>query len=172
VRRSDGTELVFVDPSFAVLSPSRYFDVSRLAGVARTIDLCYIGLSAFGIVIDDPLRTSEIVRQARGPECSGIAPNGPSTLQINRVAYDDPASVFNGCRRSVTLGATRITNGGGATIWYTDPYGSAARSASFVGGIKQYIAVTNNSTAGDIDRVAFGADLDPCLPCSNIHAPN
>jgi len=172
LRRTDGTEIAYIDPSYAVSSPSRYFDVTQLNAIARTIDLCYIGLSATGQLIDDPLRASEIVRRARGPECSAIAPNGPLTLRINRIAYDDPRSVFNGCRRRVTLGATRISNGGGSTVWFSDPYGGAARSASFSGGIKQYIGVINNSSAGNADRVAFGADLDPCLPGSNIHAPN
>jgi hypothetical protein len=170
--RTDGSELVFVDPSYSVASPSRYFDVAQFTGVSRTIDLCYIGISASGVLIDDPLRAFEIVRQARGPECSAIAPNGPFTQRINRIAYDDPRSVFNGCRRHVTLGTTRITNGGGSTLWYSDPYGRATRAASFTGGVKQFIGVINNSTAGAVDRVAFGADLDPCLPGSNIHAPN
>ena len=144
-------------------SPSRYFNVATLNGLARTVDLCYIGFSIAGELIDDPLRAALIVRQARGPECSGIAPNGPATPRVTRIPYDDPRSVFNGCRRNVTLGATRITNGGGSTIWYSDPYGRAARAGSFIGGVKQYVEVVNNSTAGDIDRVAFGADLDPCL---------
>ena len=170
--RSDGSELCLVDPSFAVTSPSRYFDVTRLNAVARSVDLCYVGFSATGVLIDDPLRATLIVRQARGPECSAIAPNGPFTSRVNRIAYDDPRSVFNGCRRHVTLGATRITNGGGSTIWYSDPYGCATRAGSFTGGVKQFVSAINNSTAGDIDRVAFGADLDPCLPGSNIHAPN
>ena len=164
--------LSFVDPSYSVASPSRFFDVAQFTGVSRTIDLCYVGISASGALIDDPLRAFEIVRQARGPECSTIAPNGPFTPRVNRIAYDDPRSVFNGCRRHVTLGATRITNGGGSTIWYSDPYGRATRSASFTGGVKQFVGVINNSTAGAVDRVAFGADLDPCLPGSNIHAPN
>ena len=170
--RTDGTELVFVDPSYSVASPSRFFDVAQFTGVSRTIDLCYVGISASGALIDDPLRAFEIVRQARGPECSTIAPNGPFTPRVNRIAYDDPRSVFNGCRRQITLGATRIVNGGGSTIWYSDPYGRATRSASFTGGVKQFVGVLNNSTAGAVDRVAFGADLDPCLPGSNIHAPN
>jgi hypothetical protein len=172
LRRTDGTELVFVDPSYAVASPSRYFNVATLNGLARTVELCYVGFSIAGELIDDPLRAALIVRQARGPECSGIAPNGPATPRVTRIPYDDPRSVFNGCRRNVTLGATRITNGGGSTIWYSDPYGRAARAGSFIGGVKQYVEVVNNSTAGDIDRVAFGADLDPCLSGSNIHAPN
>jgi len=173
LRRTDGAELVYLDPSYAVTSPSRYFDTTRLNAVARSIDLCYVGISATGVLIDDPLRSSEIVRQARGPECEAIAPNGPATLRINRIAYDDPRSVFNGCRRLVTLGATRISNGGGSTTtWYSDPYGRAARTGSFAGAVKQFVSANNNSTAGNIDRVAFGADLDPCLPGSNIHAPN
>jgi hypothetical protein len=172
LRRSDGTELVYVDPSYAVSSPSRYYDLGRLNAVARSIDLCYIGISATGVVIDDPLNATLIVRQARGPECSAVAPFGPFTPRVNRIDYDDPRSVFNGCRRRVTLGATRISNGGGGTVWYSDPYGRAARAGSFTGGVKQFVSAINNSTAGDIDRVAYGADTDPCLPGSNIHAPN
>ncbi|HTN49469.1 MAG TPA: hypothetical protein VMK32_08575 [Burkholderiaceae bacterium] len=172
LRRLDGSELVFVDPSFAVTSPSRYFDVTQVNGLARTVNLCYIGISLSGEVIDDPDRAALIVRQARGPECSGIAPNGPFTLRVNRVGFDDPRSVFNGCRRTVTIGTTRIVNGGGGTLWYTDPYGAAARTASFVGGVRQYVGVINNSGAAAIDRIAFGAELDPCLSGSNIHAPN
>lgn len=171
--RTDGTELVYVDPSFAVLSPSRYYDLARIAAVARTIDLCYIGIGAGGEVIDDPLRAAEIVRQARGPECASVAPNGPATPRVIRISYDDPRSPFNGCRRTVTLGATRLSNGGGtATLYYTDPYGRAARVGPFSGGIKQYVAVVSNGTASDVDRAAFGGDTDPCLSGSNIHAPN
>jgi hypothetical protein len=172
LRRSDGTELVFVDPAFGVTSPSRFYDLGRLAALGRTVDLCYIGFSLTGELIDDPLRAALIVRQARGPECSAIAPNGPATLRINRIPYDDPRSSFNGCRRQVTLGATRIANGGGGTLWYTDPYGRAARAGSFAGGVRQYIGTITNTTAGDADRVAFGADLDPCLSGSSVHAPN
>jgi len=170
--RNDGTELVYVDPSYEVSSPSRYYELTRVDAVARSIDLCYVGVSATGELIDDPLRASLIVRQARGPECSAIAPNGPFTPRVNRIAYDDPSSVFNGCRRIVTLGATRITNGGGSTVWYSDPYGRASRVGSFTGGVKQFVSAVNNGIAGEIDRVAIGADLDPCLPGSNIHAPN
>jgi hypothetical protein len=123
-------------------------------------------------LVDDPANAALIVRQARGPECAGIAPNGPLTPRVNRVSFDDPRSVFNGCRRAVTLGTTRITNGGGGTTWYTNPYGGAARVGTFTGGVRQYVGAFNNSTAAAIDRVAVGSELDPCLPGSNIHAPN
>lgn len=168
--RSDGSELVFVDPWYSVASPSRYFDVARLNGVARTVDLCYIGYTLAGELIDDPLSASRIVRQARGPECSALAPLGPATPRISRIAFDDPRSTFNGCRRHVTLGAARIANAGGGTLLYTDPYGRAARVSSFSGGVRQYVGAIN--TAGDPDRVAFGSDIDPCLTGSGIHAPN
>jgi hypothetical protein len=172
LRRTDGSELVFIDPSFAVTSPSRYFDVARLNAIARTVELCYLGFNAAGELIDDPLRAPTLVRQARGPECASIAPLGPATPRIARVAFDDTASPFNGCRRRVTLGATRITNAGGGTLWYSDPYGRATRGTSFNGGVRQFVSVVNNSTVGEVDRVAFGADLDPCFPGSGIHAPN
>lgn len=172
LRRTDGSELVFIDPSFAVTSPSRYFDVARLNAIARTVELCYLGFNAAGELIDDPLRAPTLVRQARGPECASIAPLGPATPRIARVAFDDTASPFNGCRRRITLGATRITNAGGGTLWFSDPYGRAARGTSFNGGVRQFVSVVNNSTVGEVDRVAFGADLDPCFPGSGIHAPN
>ncbi len=171
--RSDGTELVFVDPSFAVASPSRYFDSTRIDAIGHSIDLCYIGINAVGILIDDPLRAGEIVLQARGPECAAVAPNGPSTPLITRVSYNDPRSPFNGCRRTVTLGATRISNGGGSTTtFYSDPYGRATRTGSFAGSVKQSVSQTGNAAAAAIDRVGFGGDTDPCLSGSNIHAPN
>ncbi len=170
--RTDATELVFLDPAFNVRSASRYFDVARFDGVARTIDLCYIGIAANGFVVDDPLLAAQVTRSARGPECQAIAPNGPATPRINRVAYDDPLSPFNGCRRSVDVGLTRISNGGGATLWFSDPYGRAARSASFTGGVRQFVGVINNSATTGLDRVSFGTDVDSCVAGNNIHAPN
>jgi len=170
--RTDATELVFLDPSFAVRSASRYFDVAQIDGVARTVDLCYIGLSAGGLVIDDPLLAGQIVRQARGPECAAIAPNGPATAVVNRVRFDDLTSPFNGCRRSTGLGLTRINNTTPTTIWYSDPYGQATRSTTFTGGVKQFVVTINNSATTGLDRVIFGTDIDFCVAGSNIHAPN
>jgi hypothetical protein len=124
------------------------------------------------VLIDDPLRTGEMVRQARGPECAFLAPNGPATLRVQRVPFDDPRSIFNGCRRTVTIGQTRIANANGVTVWYTDPYGRGARSTTFPGAVKQFVGAIANNTAGDVDRVAFGASVDPCIAGSGVHAPN
>jgi hypothetical protein len=38
--------------------------------------------------------------------------------------------------------------------------------------VRQFVSVVNNSTVGEVDRVAFGADLDPCFSGSGVHAPN
>ena len=72
----------------------------------------------------------------------------PRNRTRSRIAFDDPRSPFNGCRREVTFAASTVRNGGGATIWYTDPYGRGARAASFTGGVKQYVSAVDNTTQG------------------------
>ncbi len=171
--KPDGTELAAFDPAFTVYSPSRYFDPGALDGIARSIDLCYTGLDAAGQFVDDPLRAGSIVRQARGVECSSIAPSGPATARASRIEFDDPRSPFNGCRREVTFAASAVRNGGGATIWYTDPYGRSAQSAAFAGAVKQHVSAVDNSTANiSLASRTFGGDLSNCAPGAGIHAPN
>src|SRR4030095_12494981 len=52
--KQDGTELAAFDPAFTVYSPSRYFNPDAIDGIARSIDICYTGLSVAGRFIDDP----------------------------------------------------------------------------------------------------------------------
>jgi hypothetical protein len=171
--KQDGTELAAFDPVFTVYSPSRYFDPDAIGSIAQSIDVCYTGLGVAGQFIDDPFRAGSIVRQARGVECSSIAPNGPATAGVARIAFDDPRSPFNGCRREVTFAASTVRNGGGATIWYTDPYGRGARAASFTGGVKQYVSAVDNTTQGvALAAKTFGGDLSNCQAGAGIHAPN
>ncbi|MGH6622950.1 MAG: hypothetical protein ACREBN_03210 [Burkholderiaceae bacterium] len=173
LRRADTTLLASFDPAFRLLSPSRYFDASRIDGIARSIDVCTSGLNAAGVLIDDPLRAGEIVRQARGPECQALAPNGPATPRSLRVAYDDPKSTFNGCRRQTELSATAVRNTGGATLWHTDPYGNGGRPGVFAGGVRQYVSSSNNGLAPALlEPTAFGNDIDACPAGNGIHAPN
>jgi hypothetical protein len=171
--KQDGAELASFDPAFTVYSPSRYFDPDAINGIARSIDICYSGLDAAGEFIDDPFRAGSIVRQARGAECSSIAASGPATARASRIAFDDPRSPFNGCRREVTFAASTVRNGGGATIWYTDPYGLGARAASFTGAVKQYVSAVDNTTQGvTLAAKTFGGDLSNCQTGAGIHAPN
>jgi hypothetical protein len=170
--RNDGVVLASFDPAFSVYSPSRYFDPAQITGISRAIDICYSGLNAIGLLIDDPLRAGEIVRQARGPECATVAPNGPATLRIQRVPYDDPRSPFNACRREVGIGSTPVQNTGG-TAWYTDPYGRAGRTATFAGSLRQYVATADTTGSGIVLATKkFGGDLSNCPPGSGLHAPN
>jgi hypothetical protein len=171
--RNDGSQLVAFDPAFSVYSPSRYYDPTLLTNTARSIDVCYSGLNILGQLIDDPLRAGEIVRQARGPECATVAPNGPATLRIQRVAFDDPRSPFNACRREVSIGSTPLSNSGGGTAWYTDPYGRAGRTSAFAGSVRQYIAASSNTGSGIVLAAKnFGGDISYCPPGSGLHAPN
>lgn len=171
--RTSGGELASFDPQFTVYSPSRYYDPAALNGVARSIDLCYTGLDAGGQFIDDPTRAGSIVRQTRGVECSSIAPSGPATARVARIAFDDPRSPFNGCRREVSFAVSAVRNGGGGTIWYSDPYGRSAQTTSFTGAVKQYVSAIDNTTQGiQLAPKAFGGDLSNCAPGSGIHAPN
>lgn len=173
LRRADLTELASFDPAFRVLSPSRFFDASRLEGIARTIEVCTSGLNAAGLLIDDPFRAGEIVRQARGPECLLLAPNGPATPRLLRIAFDDPRSPFNGCRRQTELMSTAVRNTGGTTLWYTDPYGGGGRTGTFAGAVRQFVGASSNSTAPTaLEPTAFGNDLDFCPSGNGIHAPN
>ena len=81
----------FRRPGFHRRLHSRFFDVVAFDGVGRTIDLCYIGLSANGFLVDDPLLAPTIVQRARGPECQAIALLGPATPRVT-VTFDDPLS--------------------------------------------------------------------------------
>ena len=174
ILRLDGTELMAFDPAFVVYSPSRFYDPDLLDGIGRTIDLCDTGLDASGQFVDDPQQAGSIVRQARGPECGSIAPSGPSTPRTARVAYDDPRSPFNGCRREVTFATSTVRNAGGtAAVWYTDPYGRVARPGAFSGAVKQYVSATDTTQQGiELAAETIGGDLTNCAIGAGVHAPN
>ena len=171
--KQDGGELAAFDLAFTVFSPARYYDPNTIDGIARAIDLCYIGLDAAGQLIDDPTRAGSIVRQTRAVECSSIAASGPATSRSARVAFDNPRSPFNGCRREVTFTTSAVRNSGGATIWNTDPYGRAARTSTFAGSVKQHVSTVDNSTQGiTLASKTFGGDLSNCASGSGVHTPN
>lgn len=166
LRRADGSVLATVDPGFTVFTPPRYFDVNR--GLAHTIEICYGGLNAAGQFITDPLQAGTIVRRARGGACGAIAPNGPATPLPQRIAFDDPASPFNACRRDAIFRDNVVRNGGGATIWYTDAFGAGGRTTAFGGSVKQFVA---SATVDALWLAEVRATLPFCQSPS-VHAPN
>ncbi len=148
IRTVSGQLLAYYDPHFAVFGPSRIYDASKPNNVGRTVDLCFI-----------PGRP-------QNGTCDKITDYG----RITSMDYDDPRAEYNGCKRETYFNQTDITNQGGPTIWYTDPYGTKAQANSFAGSVKQYIASINNGRGFYLESQASGADRDYCE--GTVHAPN
>ena len=52
---------------------------------------------------------------------------------------------------------TTITNAGGATTWYTDPFGGRASLTPFPGSIRQFVASVNNTRPFPLESQVFDA---------------
>ena len=168
LRRSDDSELATLNPAFVVKDTARYFDLAT-SQAANSIDLCYSGLNANGVLVNDPLQASTIVRQVRAsPACLSIAPNGPATPTAQRVANTDPTSPFKACIRSGFFGADVVRNVQGPLTWYTDAFGANANPVAFANSIKQYIATTDT---GSVVLAPAEADQPQCQGLK-VHVPN
>jgi len=149
IRTAEGNRtLVFFNPYFQVLLPSRYFDPTRPDGVGRTLELC---ADAWGAG-----------RRGRGGPCgSGNA--------LTAVGFGDPASPFTGAARFVDINQNRITNAQGPEVWYSDPWGRNARTEPFPGSIRQFVARVDNTGLG-IHGPVIGRNRDYSAP--GVRAPN
>jgi len=138
----------FIQLQFFVDLPARYWDGE---GMANTVDLCYV--------------TGD--RQVRDDElCGPMLAANPG----GEVAWDDPASPFDGSARSIFMGDLRLDNAAGQTDWYTDANGEVWSDQPFPGSIRQYVATTPIQAAASyrpdpIRSITFADDL-------GIHAPN
>jgi hypothetical protein len=74
------------------------------------------------------------------------------------IDYDDTRSGFNGSRRQVDINDNVISNGGGPTVWYSDPFGRNARTTPFPGSIRQFIASVNNDYGVGVNGPVIGGD--------------
>jgi hypothetical protein len=122
LRAANGETLASVGPYFNVFNPSRYHDPDKPDLLGNAIDLCY------EVMADG--------NRARGGPCEGI-PAIP-------VAWNDPASPFDGAHRDVDINGIRIRNEDGPEVWYTDAYGKNGSPERFPGSIRQVIAGINN----------------------------
>jgi hypothetical protein len=83
-----------------------------------------------------------------------------STGNYASVPWDSPSSKFKGLKRTTYFGRNRISNAGGAQIWWTDPLGGNAITTQFTSGLKQRFS----SVEADIQKVQsrvqqlFGSD--------------
>ena len=141
IRTTDGHRLVVFNPYFQVFRPSRYFDAAIAGVVGRPTALC-------------AMTQGEL--RARSSECDGLTStvNG-SLLSID---YDDARSGFNGARRQVDINDNVISNAGGSTVWYSDPFGRNARTTPFPGSIRQFIASVNNDYGVGVNGPVIGGD--------------
>lgn len=85
----------------------------------------------------------------------------------------DLDSAFDGAKRDVYVAGTVLTNEGGPTRWYTNPYGGTPSTERFEGAVPQYIASVNNSaTHSQVAHQAFGFSKDYGRAEDKVHAPN
>ena len=95
-------------------------------------------------------------RRARSSECDGLTTLANGNLLP--VDFDDPISAFNGSHRQVDVNDNLVSNAGGSTVWYSDPFGQHARLEPFPGSIKQVIATINNDYGVGVNGPVIGAD--------------
>jgi hypothetical protein len=150
LRTADGRDLAYFDPHFAVFNPARYYDPSQAGQLGRTITSCFEH-EANG-------------NRAHGGVCDEI---GAATTPI---AWDEPASPFNGSHRETYFNQTTIDNPGGPTRWYTDPYGQNGSTAPFPGAVCQLIGAVDNRSRPRLESQAFGAQRP--YEGNGVHAPN
>jgi hypothetical protein len=51
-----------------------------------------------------------------------------------------------------------VTNSGGVTEWYTDPFGRNGRTTPFPGSIKQFFAAIDNNYGVGVNGPVIGAN--------------
>jgi hypothetical protein len=153
LRTADGHTLAFFNPYYQVFRPSRFYDPAQGTLVGRPIDVCY-----------------EVMpngNRAQGGDCEEATAGGT----VTGIAFDDPRSPFNGVRRQVDINDNVISNRGGPTVWYTDPFGRNGRPQPFAGSVRQVVASIDNDR-GDLQLAGptIGGQRDYGGP--RVHAPN
>lgn len=148
IRTADGRSVASVGPYFNVFNPVRYYDPAKPDLVGHSVELCFEVLPNGN--------------RATGGLCEGIAASQP-------MAWNDPASPFNGGHRDVDINSIRIRNEKGPEVWYTDAYGKNARTQPFPGSIKQFIAKIDNEVVTP-SGPSIGRDRNYGVP--GVHAPN
>lgn len=177
ITTSDGRQILYYDPHFAVFSPSRFFwpgsenadGITRTAedranNIGRSIDVCF-------------MTENNGSERYRGGECDQVTNYGQIRTPI---PYNDPRSPFNGVNREFYFNQTSINNVGGAIYWYSDPFGRNAVAANpgsqqandleARGYVRHYIAPINNNLPWPLESQAIGGDR--YYGGNGVHAPN
>ena len=154
VRTADGKRLAAFDPYFQVFRPSRYYDPNVIGVVGRPVALC-------AMTVGD--------RRARGSECNGMTQTNAQGTLLS-VDFDSPLSGFNGVHRQIDINSNLISNAGGPSVWYTDPFGKNARTTPFPGSIRQVLASVNNDYGVGVNGPVVGGGRN--YGGTGVRAPN
>ncbi|HEU5152942.1 MAG TPA: hypothetical protein VFU19_20790 [Iamia sp.] len=152
----DGTVLASFDPWFGVRNPAR----AHAGGVNN--------------LICDLVDVTDMTDEADGGTARGYPFDEVTAYEAStgtQLAKADPASPFDGAQRDFYLRTTRVTNAGGPTTWYTDPYGGGAVTTPGPGLVRQHLSATSNAHWPELERRSF--DLEADFGAGNgVHAPN
>jgi len=151
IRTAGGRGLAFINPYFQVRFPSRYYDPGIAPAVGRPVDLCYEVTSSGS--------------RAQSGTCNTMTANGT----ITGITFDDPRSPFDGADRTIDVNENQITNAAGPRVWFTDPFGLHARTDSFPGAVRQFLARIDNRR-GDLGT--SGPSLRRYYGGTSVHPPN
>jgi hypothetical protein len=172
VATNSGRELAGrVNLLFDVEDAARYYypdTVKAIRGYTNTeagpnrgfsMDLCYdMSLARAG-------------RRARGGVCDWATKYGT----IAGITWDDPRSGFRGLHRGMYFTPAVLDNATGPEVWYTDPFGTSAKTQPFPGSIRQHISQARMNYSTFIG----GIPIDPRVVDrvhadgeGRVHAPN
>jgi len=170
--------LLYFDPHFAVFSPSRFYwpgsDPNRYgitrtaadvaANIGRSVDVCWMVNGA---------------NKFRGGECDYMTNYGAIKIPF---ASTDPRSLFNGVHREFYFNNTVVVNAGGATRWYTDPFGNNATVGSAPSTIAQSLSAVDNRKRTEDGHISLTGRAYPLESVAigstrsygglGVHAPN
>jgi hypothetical protein len=152
---ADGTTLASFDPAFGVRNPARAYAGGVGSAILDLVDVPgQIDPADGGTARGYPWDEVTAHEQAHGP-----------------LGRADPESPFDGAQRDYTLHTTRVTNAGGPTTWWTDPYGEGAVTAAAPGLVRQHVSSTDNSAWPELERRLFDLERDHGH-ANGVHAPN
>jgi len=126
IQKANGDMLAEHGRQWDVLDPVRFIDPNSSTGIGYNSVQC-----------------------APGGAFDSIQSIGGCSSRSQNIPWDSPQSGFRGLKRTAYFGRNRVSNPGGAQIWWTDPLGGNAVTVPFSSGLKQKIS----SVEADIQAV-------------------
>jgi hypothetical protein len=152
---ADGSTLASFDPWFGVRNPAR----AHAGGVNNSIL--------------DLVDVSDLTDPADNGRTSGYPFDEVTEWEYlcgEQMVKQNPASPFDGAERDYYLKSTTVTNTGGATTWFTTPWGRDGQTTATPGYVRQYVSATDNSAWPELERRSFNLEKD--YGGNGVHAPN